>query len=110
APFRPHEGDVDRARLVALRAVRLVLEPEARAVEEGALARALPFPEERRAVARVAERLRFAGDVPERVLRVAEVQAGEPRPLLAEAGRGVEQAVLERQLEACRGPAARADD
>src|SRR6185436_6780086 len=110
APLGAHERGVDRARALARAAVRLVLEAEASAVEPGAtrVFGAFPLPEERRLVARVPERFRFPLEVPERVLRVAEIQARQPRPLLTDAGIEVEQAVLERELEARRRAAARA--
>src|SRR2546430_17387951 len=71
------------------------------------LFRSLPFPEQRRPVAGVAERLGLRGQVPDRVLRIAKVQAGQPRPVPAESGRLVEQPVLERELEARAVAAAR---
>src|SRR5256886_15807395 len=72
------------------------------------LFRSLPFPEQRRPVAGVAERLGLRRQVPDRVLRIAKVQAGQPRPVPAESGRLVEQPVLERELEAGAITAARA--
>src|SRR6185436_4549139 len=57
-----------------------------------------------RPIARVAEGFGLGREIPDRVLRVPEVEAGEPGLLAAEAGSQIEQAVLERELEA-RGPA-----
>src|SRR3989440_139833 len=82
----------------------------ARPVRTTAVVGALPFPEERWPVARVVERLRFRRQVPERRLRVAEVEADQPGLLGAEAGCRVEQAVLERELEAPAPAVACADD
>src|SRR4029077_6166582 len=71
---------------------------------------AVPFPEELRPIARVAKRLGLGGEIPDRVLRVAEVKAGEPGLLAAEARAEVEQAILERELEARRPAVVLADD
>jgi len=86
-----------------------VLEAGAQAVDPGLVVGALPAPEERGPVAGVAERLGIRLQVPDRVLRVAEIQAREPRLVLAESRSLVEQAVLERELEAGAPAVARAD-
>src|SRR5438270_7574202 len=83
-PLRPDEQHVDGARAVSVFAVRFVLDAEARGVDPSLVVGALPFPEQRRPVAGVAERLGLRGQVPERVLRIAEVQAGQPGPVLTE--------------------------
>src|SRR2546422_5450933 len=107
-PLRPDEQRVDGARAIPVLAVRLVLRAEARGVDPGPVVGAFPFPEQRRPVAGVAERLGLLGQVPDRVLRIAKVQARQPRPVPAESGRLVEQPVLERELEARAIAAARA--
>src|SRR2546430_4567646 len=66
-----------------------------------------------RPVTGVAERLGLRGQVPDRVLRIANVQAGQPRPGPAESGRLVERpeehtSELQSQSKlACRLPAAK---
>src|SRR5439155_17081017 len=56
-PLRPDEQRVDGARASPVLAVRLVLRAEARGGAPGPVVVALPFPEQRRPVAGVAERL-----------------------------------------------------
>ncbi len=110
APVGAREHGIDRARALDRTAVGFVLEAGPEAVDPGLVVGAVPFPEERRLVARVAKGLRLLGQVPERVLGEAEVEAGEPGPRLAHAGVLVEQAVLERKLKARGVAVAPADD
>src|SRR5204863_2692545 len=101
------KSDVDRARARTVAAVRLVLEAGTEAVDEGLVILAVPLPEDRRQIARIAEGLGLRRKIPQRILRIAEVKAGEPGLALAEAAADIEEAILERKLEARGVPAAR---
>ena len=86
-----------------------MLEPQAHAVEERPLAGALPFPEERRPVARVAEWLRLARQVPQRVLRVAQYSPEShgwfwPKPEVASKSRYLKE-IWKRAVVGPREPA-----